>query len=75
MVGAGRRLATELVVISARATHEIHAAAGARVRAVSLTTGGLAGTPAAVMAAAPARQSRASFAVASSPLPLLTTRT
>ncbi len=39
MVGAARRLATELVVISARATQEIHTAGGAfgRVTACSLT--------------------------------------
>jgi hypothetical protein len=39
MVGAARRLATELVVISARAIQEIHTAGGAfgRLNACSLT--------------------------------------
>jgi hypothetical protein len=35
MVGAARRLATELVVIIARATHEIHAVAGTLARAAA----------------------------------------
>ena len=34
MVGDGRRLATELVVISASATHEMYATAGALVLAL-----------------------------------------
>jgi hypothetical protein len=46
MVGAARRLATELVVIIARATHEIHAVAGALVRAADRATGRPAGTSA-----------------------------
>ena len=36
MVGAARRLATELVVISAKATQEIHTAVGTFGRATSL---------------------------------------
>jgi len=39
MVGDGRRLATELVVIMARATQEIHATAGTRVRTLVLDAG------------------------------------
>ena len=54
MVGAGRRLATELVVISARATQEMYAAAGARVRAFSTGTAPLTGTSAALMRHSPA---------------------
>jgi hypothetical protein len=49
MVGAARRLATELVVIIARATHEIHAVVGTLVRAAALATGWPAGTSAALM--------------------------
>ena len=47
MVGAARRLATELVVINARATQEIHTAGGAfgRVSACSLTGATSRGAP------------------------------
>ena len=37
MVGDGRRLATELVVIRASATHEMYAMAGARVLALAVS--------------------------------------
>ncbi|GAA4409751.1 hypothetical protein GCM10023168_28770 [Fodinibacter luteus] len=47
MVGAERRLATELVVIMANAAHEMKAAEGARVRGAAAE--GVAGTSAALM--------------------------
>ena len=50
IVGAARRLATELVVIMASATHEIQTAAGAFVRAAALAVARPAGTSAVVMA-------------------------
>jgi len=46
MVGAARRLATELVVIIARATQEIHVVAGALALAAAATAGGSTGTSA-----------------------------
>jgi hypothetical protein len=46
MVGAARRLATELVVIIARATQEIHAVVGALTRAADRATDRPAGTSA-----------------------------
>src|SRR6478735_1341153 len=52
MVGAARRLATELVVIIASATQEIHCAAGTGVRAGTASAGGGSG-------ASPARPSPA----------------
>jgi hypothetical protein len=48
MVGAARRLATELVVIMARATHEIHVLAGTFDRAAAPVT-----ASAALMATSP----------------------
>jgi hypothetical protein len=50
MVGAALRLATELVVIMARATQEIHALAGTLVLAVAATAGGSTGTSAELIA-------------------------
>jgi hypothetical protein len=47
IVGAARKLATELVVTIANATHEIHWALAARVRADGTTSS--AGTPAVLM--------------------------
>jgi hypothetical protein len=53
MVGAERRLATELVVIIARAAQEMYAAAGARVRAAGVAADGVTGTSAALTAVRP----------------------
>src|SRR6188472_1848081 len=50
MVGAARRLATELVVIIARATQEIHWVVPARVRAAGTAAEPPTGTSAALMA-------------------------
>src|SRR5688500_6463571 len=49
MVGAARRLATELVVIIASATQEIHWVVATRVRAEGTARAPAAGTSAAVM--------------------------
>ena len=50
MVGAARRLATELVVIMARATQEMYWLVFARVRAAGIDAALSAGTSAALMA-------------------------
>src|ERR687897_1251071 len=49
MVGAARRLATELVVIIARATQEIHWVPATRVRATETESAAPAGTSAALI--------------------------
>jgi hypothetical protein len=56
MVGAARRLATELVVIMASAAHEMYVAAGTRVRAFSTGTDPLTGTSAVLMVEHPLTQ-------------------
>jgi hypothetical protein len=48
MVGEGRRLATELVVINASATQEMYALAGTRALAAGAAAGSLAVGPSAV---------------------------
>jgi hypothetical protein len=55
MVGAARRLATELVVIIARAIQEIHCVAGAFVRSAATEAGGPPGTSVALMPTTAAR--------------------
>jgi hypothetical protein len=47
MVGEGRRLATELVVINASATHEMYALAGTRALAAGAAAGSLVVGPSA----------------------------
>jgi hypothetical protein len=49
MVGAARRLATELVVIIASATHEIHWVLAARVRPAAVALAPSIGTSAVLM--------------------------
>jgi hypothetical protein len=58
MVGAARRLATELVVIIARATQEIHWVVAARVRALGTDAAPSADASAALMAFPEARLAR-----------------
>ena len=53
MVGDGRRLATELVVFSASATHEIQATGGAPVRAAAGAAAFPAGTSLVLIAPTP----------------------
>ena len=53
MVGAARRLATELVVIIARAIQEMYVDAGARVRLAASRIGSLAGMSMALMRVRP----------------------
>ena len=55
MVGAARRLATELVVIMASAIQEIHCVAGAFTRATASEAGGPPGMSVALMPTTPAR--------------------
>ncbi|GIH96557.1 hypothetical protein Psi01_71870 [Planobispora siamensis] len=64
IVGDGRRLATELVVISARATQEIQITVGARVPASALDTGcatGLSAGTSAVLISVSLRPADAAF--------------
>ncbi|GEL45745.1 hypothetical protein CHO01_08610 [Cellulomonas hominis] len=62
IVGAGRRLATELVVISASATQEIQAEAGTGVRRGAASAGGLSGVPASTGGAGASRRCRGAAA-------------
>jgi hypothetical protein len=65
MVGDGRRLATELVVIMASATQEIHALAGARVRAAACSADRPIGMSAVLNASTPSVSSSWSMSLES----------